>query len=112
MTEWQLNVYKIFTVMGFMIIMIGFIVGITVAGTASDYFGTNTKQARDDATKDSPLQDQLVSITSIPRWLEPLIFLGVAMFMLGIALEFSTIPEILSRRGGAISGVFPKFGGN
>jgi len=50
---------------------------------------------------------QLQTLTVTPRWLEPLTFLGVASFMVGIALEFSTIPAILRNRGQVMGTVFP-----
>ena len=110
--EMQLKVFPIFAVGGFMLIMIGFIVGAFVVGpTANSYFGENTKQTRDSAVEGSSLVDDLVTISSIPRWLEPLIFLGVASFMFGIGLEFSTIPALLHRRGKTMKAAFPKITG-
>ena len=46
-------------------------------------------------------------LSTIPRWLEPLTFLGVASFMLGIALEFSSIPALLKNRGQVMKVCFP-----
>lgn len=105
---WQFKAYPVFAALGAMIIMAAFLIGLlVVSSTANDYFGDNTKSDRDAASKNDPLQDDLVTITSIPRWLEPLIFFGVALFMIGIALEFSTIPEILQNRGQVIKNAFP-----
>lgn len=50
---------------------------------------------------------QLQTLQVTPLWLRPLTFLGVASFMVGIALEFSTIPKILQNRGKVMRAAFP-----
>ncbi len=99
---------------GFMIIMIAFIIGAFVlAPLATDYWGDNTKSARDAAPVGDPLQDDLEQLSSTPRWLEPFNFLGLSLMMFGIALLFSTIPELLKTRGATMKAAFPKItGGN
>ena len=62
---------------------------------------------RDAAEAGSVLLGQLQVLTVIPRWLEPLMFLGVAAFMTGIALEFSSIPTLLKNRGDVMQVCFP-----
>jgi hypothetical protein len=42
--------------------------------------------------------------------LPPLTFLGVAFFMLGIAMEFAAIPKILDRRTELLVKVVPMMG--
>jgi hypothetical protein len=78
-----------------------------LAPTAIDYWGGNAKAARDAAEAGSALIGQLETLTVTPRWLEPLTFLGVASFMLGIALGFSSIPDILNNRGEVMRACFP-----
>ena len=78
-----------------------------MTSTATDYFGSNSKADRDSAEVDSILQTQLETLSSTPRWLEPLTFLGVASFMVGIALEFSMIPDLLKNRGDVMNACFP-----
>lgn len=99
---------------GLMVIMIVFIIGAFVlTPLASEYWGDNIKLARDDAATGTSLQDDLEQLSSMPRWLEPLNFLGVALMMFGIALLFSTIPELLKTRGASMKAAFPKIiGGN
>jgi len=75
--------------------------------TAISYLSDNTKAVRDAAQVGSPLLVQLQTLTSIPRWMEPLAFLGVAFFMVGIALEFSSIPAVLKNRGEVMKASFP-----
>ncbi len=105
---WQLKVFPIFTILGWLFISAALIVGLFVlTPTTVDYLSGNAKAVRDAAQFGTPLLAQLKTITAIPRWLEPLAFLGVASFMVGIALEFSSIPAILKNRGEVMKVCFP-----
>jgi hypothetical protein len=107
--SWQLKVYPIFTVLGWILIGLSLIIGLFVlTPTAISYWGGNAKVVRDAAEAGSALLGQLNTLAATPRWLEPLTFLGVASFMLGIALEFSAIPNILKNRGQVMSICFPQ----
>jgi len=87
---WQLKVFPFFTLLGWVFISAALIVGLFVlTPTTVDYLSGNAKSV------------------AIPRWLEPLAFLGVASFMVGIALEFSSIPAILQNRGEVMKVCFP-----
>ncbi len=107
-TPWQLRSYLLFSLLGWILIAASFLIGLLVlAPTAAAYFGENAKAGRDAAEAGSALLAQLQLLQATPRWLEPLTFLGVAAFMLGIALEFSSIPKILENRGKVLSICFP-----
>jgi len=106
--SWQMRVFPLMTALGWIFILTAFIVGAFVlAPTAASYFGDNAKAVRDTAEVGSALIGSLGTITSIPRWLKPLAFLGVASFMVGIALEFSTIPDLLKNRAEVMKACFP-----
>lgn len=106
-SSWQNKLAPIFTLTGFMIVMLALIIGLFVlAPTASHYFGDIVKATRDSAVKGDSLQGSLVVLTSTPHWLKPLVFFGVALFMTGIALLFSTIPGLLRERGDDMSSAF------
>ena len=105
---WQMKAFRLFMMLGWILILIAFLAGVSVlAPTASSYLGNNAKAARDAADAGSALLGQLGVLSTIPRWLEPLTFLGVASFMLGIALEFSSIPALLKNRGQVMKVCFP-----
>ncbi len=107
-SPWQLKVYPIFTILGWVLIGLAFLIGLIVlSSTANSYWGGNAKSVRDAAEAGSVLLGQLQVLTVIPRWLEPLMFLGVAAFMTGIALEFSSIPTLLKNRGDVMQVCFP-----
>lgn len=105
---WQLRAYPLLTVLGWILIGLSFVIGLFVlSSAAASYWGANAKSVRDAAEAGSALLTQLQLLGSTPRWLEPLTFLGVASFMVGIALEFSSIPAILKNRGRVMSICFP-----
>jgi hypothetical protein len=106
--HWQMKVFPLFTLLGWTLIVVSLIIGtFVVASTAANYWGSNAKTVRDAAETGSFLIGQLQTLATIPRWLEPLTFLGVAAFMVGIALEFSSIPAALKTRAVVMRANFP-----
>ncbi len=104
----QMILVPIFTLIGWILIAVVFLIGLFVmAPTAANYFGASAKAARDTAEVGSPLLEQLTTLATMGRWLEPLAFVGVACFMVGIALAFSSIPALLKNRGAVMSACFP-----
>ena len=107
-TPYQLKLFPILTILGWILIMLALIIGLVVlTPTAVNYFGANSKEVRDAAKAGSQLLSQISILASIPLWLEPLTFLGVAFFICGIALEFSVIPSLVKIRGDAMAKAFP-----
>jgi hypothetical protein len=108
-----LKLFPFFTLMGAVLIGISILVSIiALAPTAAAYFGENAKSARDAAAVGSALLGQLSTLGWWPKLLAPLTFLGVASFMLGIALEFAAIPSILDRRIEILKRAVPLMGNN
>jgi hypothetical protein len=94
-----LKVFPLFTLIGWVLIGFSILVGILVLGpTAASCWGGNAKAVHDGADVESDLLGQLTTLAWWPRLLVPLTFLGVASFMLGIALGFAAIPRIVERR--------------
>jgi len=105
---WQLRVFPLFSYLGWILILISLILGLFVlTPTAVGYWSDIDKAGRDTAIVGSEALQQLQTLAVIPRWLEPMMFLGVGSFMVGIALLFSTIPNILKNRGYIMSACFP-----
>ncbi len=105
---WQLKAFPLFTLLGWALIATSFILGVFVlAPLSAGYWGGEAKVVRDAAQAGSQLLGWLQFLAATPRWLEALTFLGVAAFMTGIALEFSTIPAILENRGEVMQVCFP-----
>jgi len=94
-----LKVFPLMTALGWLLVGFSILVSVLVlAPTAANYWGGNAKAVRDTAVVGSGLLGQLTTLAWWPKLLPPLIFLGVASFMVGIAFEFAAIPKILDRR--------------
>lgn len=107
-TPYQLKLFPVLTILGWILISLALIIGLVIlTPTAVNYFGANSKEVRDAAEAGSVLLSQLGTLASISLWLEPLTFLGVALFICGIALEFSIIPSLVKQRGEVMSQAFP-----
>lgn len=106
-----LKVFPLFTLLGWILVGFSIIILVAVlAPTGASYWGGNAKEARDAATVGSALLGQLATLAWWPKLLLPLIFLGVASFMTGIALEFAAIPNILTRRTEILTRAVPLMG--
>ena len=94
-----LKVFPLFTILGRALVGFSILISVAVLSpTGSAYFGSNAKVVRDAAVIGDSLLADLTVISSWPKVLAPLTFLGVASFMVGIALGFAAIPAILDRR--------------
>lgn len=81
---------RLFMMLGMLVIIVGFIVSLGVAGTASAVF-SNTIKTIDAAATGSALLNDFASIHAAEAWLEAFKFVGVAIFFLGIVNGLSTI---------------------
>ena len=107
-----LKVFPLFTILGWVLIGFAIVIGVAVLSpTGSAYFGSNAKVIRDAAVVGESLLTDLTVISSWPKVLAPLTFLGVASFMVGIALEFAAIPAIIDRRTEVLKKALPLMAG-
>lgn len=81
---------RLFMVLGMMVIIVGFIIALITAATASSVY-SNTVVAIDAAATGSALLQDLASIHAAESWLEALKFVGLAALFLGIINGLSTI---------------------
>jgi hypothetical protein len=106
-----LKLFPLLTLMGWVLVGFSILVGVIIlAPAAAAYWGGNAKVVRDAAEIGTPLLVQLTILAWWPKLLLPLTFLGVASFMLGIALEFAAIPRILDRRTDILARAVPLMG--
>ncbi|MDP6514376.1 MAG: hypothetical protein QF878_14425 [SAR202 cluster bacterium] len=90
-----------FIVMGFMIVVAAFVVGLVNSGIAADYF-TAPKEAREAAVRGSDLATQKAFIESTKIWLPTLKFLGIGMILGGVTFLLATILGALRVGGGRV----------
>lgn len=106
-----LKLFPIFTLLGWLLVGFSILISVLLlAPTATAYWGGNAKSARDAAEVGSLLLSQLTTLAWWPKLLLPFTFLGVASFMVGIAMEFAAIPRMLERRTDLLVRAVPKMG--
>lgn len=98
---------RMFMMLGMLIIIVGFIVSLGVAGTASQVF-VNPITTIDAAAIGSPLLQNLASVHANEAWLEAFKFVGVAFFFLSIVNGLATIIFALKYQQTAIPQVIEK----
>lgn len=81
---------RLFMMLGMIIIIVGFIIALITAATASSVYSNPVVDIDASATGSALLQD-LASIHAAEAWLEALKFVGVAFLFLGIINGLSTI---------------------
>lgn len=101
------KIAPLFTLLGVAIIVTALILGVIVGVTAADYYGAD-KASRDAAGPGSSLLDDLSFTNSIPAWLLPFSFVGMAFLLIGIGLSFATIVSRVRLRASAMELVLPK----
>ena len=107
-----LKFFPLFTILGWGLIMFAGLVvlGIIVSPTGAAYWGGNGKAARDAAAGGSLLVGQLSTLALWKHIVPPLLILGIASFMVGIAMEFGSIPGLLDKRTAVVKQALPLMG--
>ena len=90
-----------FIAMGFMIVVISFIIGLVNSATAADYY-TASKAVREAAERGTDLATQKAFIESTKAWLPAFKFLGVGMLLGGVTFLLATILGALRVGGGRV----------
>jgi hypothetical protein len=87
--------------MGFMIVVVAFVVGLINSGIATDYFGAS-KAVREAAERGSELATQKAFIESTKVWLPTVKFLSMGMLLGGVTFLLATILGALRVGGGRV----------
>jgi hypothetical protein len=108
-----LKFFPLFTLLGWVLIMLAGIValGFIASPTGAAYWGGSAKAARDAAAGGSFLLSQLTTLAVLKHIVPPLLILGIASFMVGIAMEFGSIPDLLDKRTEILTKALPLMGG-
>ena len=107
-----LKLFPLFTLLGWGLIMFAGLVvlGFIVSPTGAAYWGGNAKAARDAAATGSFLVSQLSTLALWKHIVPPLLILGIASSMVGIAMEFGSIPDLLDKRTAVLKQALPLMG--
>jgi hypothetical protein len=98
---------RMFMMLGMLIIIVGFIVSLNVAGTASAVY-SNPVVEIDAAATGSPLLAGLAGVHAAEAWLEAFKFVGIAFLFLGIVNGLASIIFALNYQRSAILQVAQK----
>ena len=96
----QTKVYPLLVMGGFFMVIAALVVGIVLAGVASDVFDS-TKMMRDEAPVGSPLLGKQGDLATVPLWVQPFKFLGIALLVGGIFTVFWGLLRSLQEARGA-----------
>ena len=96
----QTKVYPLLVMGGFFIVIAALVIGIVLAGVASDVFD-NTKTMRDAAPVGSSLLGDQGDLATLPLWVQPFKFLGIALLVGGIFTVFWGLLRSLQEARGA-----------
>ncbi len=83
----QTRIYPLLVMGGFFIVITALVIGIVLAGVASDVFD-NTKTMRDAAPVGSSLLADQGDLATFPLWVQPFKFVGIALLVGGIFTVF------------------------
>ena len=87
------RMYPLMIAMGFMIVLVAFVVGYSNSQTAAAYF------AEPKAVRETTLMAQAASIHSIGLWMPPFKFLGLGLILGGIVMALKVIIDNLMGAG-------------
>ena len=90
-----------FIAMGFMIVVVAFIIGLVNSAIAADYFSAS-KAVREAAERGSDLATQKAFIEATKAWLPTFKFLGMGMLLGGVTFLLATILGALRVGGGRV----------
>ena len=96
----QTTIYPLLIAAGFAIVTAALVIGIVLAGVASDVFD-NTKTLRDAAPVGSSLLADQGDLTTFPLWVQPFKFVGIALLVAGICTVFWGLLRSLQEARGA-----------
>ena len=96
----QTKVYPLLIASGFAIVVAALVIGIVLAGAASDVFD-NSKALRDAAPVGSSLLGDQGDLATVPLWLQPFKFVGLTLLISGIFTVFWGLLRSLQEARGA-----------
>lgn len=103
MIEAMMPLYPVIAVMGWMMVLIAFLIGATVLADAQTTFFSDAKAVREGASAGSAFVQANVSRHVIEAWLPQFKFLGLGLGLMAIVMALGTIAKRLRRMGKVIA---------
>jgi hypothetical protein len=107
MIEGMMPMFPLIAVMGWMIVLIAFVIGATALASAQATFFSDAKAVREGAAAGSAFVQGNVDSHVIETWVPQFKFLGLGLGLMAITMALGTIAKRLRRMGQAISSHLP-----
>jgi hypothetical protein len=104
MVEKMMPMYPMIAVVGWMIVLISFLVGLVALAPAQATFFSDAKAVREAASVGSSFVNANVSAHVIETWLPQFKFLGLGLGLMAIVMALGTIAKRLRHMGATITG--------
>jgi hypothetical protein len=108
MVERMMPMYPAIAVMGWMFVLIAFLVGLYVLSPAQTTFFSDAKAVREGATIGSAFVNANLSSHALEAWLPQFKFLGLGLGLLAIVMALGTISKRLRNMGQVIFSQLPE----
>lgn len=99
--------YQMFAWMGFLIVIVAFLVALLVGAQAQTTFFSVDKATREAATAGSTVVAANVTRHVVPTWVPAFKFLGLGILLGAITMALGTIAQTLRRLGKDVTGIWP-----
>lgn len=99
-----LRIFPLLTMMGVMVLIVGLIWGLGLAGVAGSYWNHAIASELDPAQAGSDLLAQFGTLSGSLKWLAALRFLGMAMLFTGITVALTVILRTLQTQEMMLAG--------
>ncbi len=103
MIEAMMPLYPVIAVMGWMIVLIAFLIGATALADAQTTFLSDAKAVREGASAGSAFVQANVNRHVIEAWVPQFKFLGLGLGLMAIVMALRTIAKRLRRMGKVIA---------
>lgn len=104
MIEGMMPLYPLIAVMGWAIVLISLLIGVTALAPAQSTFLSEAKAVREAAAAGSPLVEANLTAHVIETWVPQFKFVGLGLGLLAITMALGTIAKRLREMGTLISG--------
>ena len=108
MIEGMMPAYPVFLLMGLMIVVVAFLVGLAVLTPAQATFFSDAKAVREAAGTSSEFALANTTAHAIEAWLPPVKFFGLGLQLMAITMALGTIALRLRKMGQVIVSHMPE----